>query len=153
MIPLRLLAAFLLAALPGLAPAQVPPRAPEPPALALPANMSRLPNGAWRLAFPPADSALPQGSAATLATIGRYLAALPPGTGRITVEGHASGPADDASLARRLSLARALAVREALTAGGIEETRIDVRALGHSVAALDVADILPPGTPRSGQTR
>jgi outer membrane protein OmpA-like peptidoglycan-associated protein len=69
------------------------------------------------------------------------------------VEGHASGPADDVSSARRLSLARAIAVREALVAGGLAATQVDVRALGRTEAALDIADILPPGTPRSGQVR
>ena len=111
------------------------------------------PEGGWRVAFAPGDASLPLGAAVALAEIGRSLAARPAGAGRITVEGQASGPADDVSAARRLSLARAVAVRQALAVGGLEPTRVDVRALGLGAAALDIADILPPEAPRSGQTR
>jgi outer membrane protein OmpA-like peptidoglycan-associated protein len=143
----------LIAAMPGVAlsaQAFAQQRGAPPPPLALPTGMSPLPHGAFRVAFRAGQSALPEGSAPTLREIGRRLAAAPAGNGRVTVEGQASGPANDASAARRLSLARAIAVREGLVAGGLEETRVDVRALGRTAAALDAADILPPDAPRSG---
>ena len=144
-------------ALPGAARGQVvaPRGAPAPP-LALPAGMSPLPHGAFRVQFRAGEAALPAGVAPALAEIGRRLAAAPPGSGRITVEGQASGPANDASVARRIALARATEVRRGLVAGGLEETRVDVRPLGRTPAALDCADILPPSaqqTPRGGPTR
>jgi outer membrane protein OmpA-like peptidoglycan-associated protein len=141
---------FLLAA-PPVALAQ-PRGAPAPP-LALPAGMAPLPQGAYRVLFRAGAQDLPGGVAPTLAELGRRLAAMPAGSGRITVEGHASGPANDPSTARRVALARANAVRAALVAGGLDETRVDVRALGRTPAALDAADVLPPGVVRTGQTR
>lgn len=132
------------------AAAAVAQRSAPPTPLPLPAGMSPLRDGAYRLAFRFGEATLPNGTAATLAEIGRRLAAASaPGHGRVTVEGQASGPANDVSAARRLALARAIAVRDALVAGGLEETRIDVRALGRTAAALDVADILPPGVTRT----
>lgn len=135
-------------------PAAAQHRAAPPPPLALPAGMSPLRDGAYRVAFLVGQSGLQAGMAPTLAEIGRRLAvAHAQGSGRITIEGHASGPTADASTARRISLARANAVRDALVAGGLEETRIDVRALGRTNAALDAADILPPGAVRAGERR
>ena len=116
--------------------------------------MSPLRDGAYRVAFRVGEQALPAGIAPTLGEIGRRLAAAHgAGTGRITVEGHSTGPGTDASAARRLSLARAIAVRDALVAGGLDETRVDVRALGRTSAALDATDILPPGAARAGERR
>ena len=142
----RALAVLPLLALPR------PGRAEAP--LALPAGMAALPQGGFRVMFGRGEAALPAHTAPTLAEIGRRLAQRPAGRGRITVEGQASGPAEDASTARRLSLARAQAVRGALVAGGLDETRVDVRALGRLAAALDAADVLPPEAPRtpSGNT-
>ncbi len=135
------------------APASAQPQrmAPAPP-LALPAGMSPLPRGAYRVSFRAGQTELADPAKATLGEIGRRLAALPEGRGRITVEGQASGPANDASTARRIALARANAVRAALVAGGLAETRVDVRALGRTPAALDAADVLPPEA-RSGGGR
>lgn len=137
------LAALTGLALPGPAGAQAPRGAPAPP-IALPAGMSPLPNGAFRVTFRAGEQALPAGVAPALAEIGRRLAERPAGTGRITVEGQASGPSNDSSTARRVSLARAVAVRSALAAGGLDETRVDVRPLGRTARVLDAADILPP---------
>jgi hypothetical protein len=150
----RLLLSSLIASplgAPG--PALAQPRGAPPPPLALPAGMAVLPGGAWRLGFRPGETGLPAGVAPTLEEIGRRLAASPAGQGRITVEGHASGPVNDASAARRMALARAQAVRAALVAGGLEEARVDVRGLGRTPAALDAADILPPGAARAVQAR
>ena len=142
----RALAVLSLLALP------VPGRTQAPPAL--PAGMASLPQGGVRVVFRTGDATLPAGAASALAELGRQLAERPAGFGRITVEGQASGPAEDASTARRLSLARAQAVRGALVAGGLDQTRVDVRALGRTAAALDAADVLPPDAPRSpGNTR
>ncbi|MGG5821662.1 hypothetical protein [Falsiroseomonas sp. HW251] len=147
----RVIVALALAA-PSAAPVALAPsaataqsRGAPPPPLALPAGMSPLPRGAYRLQFRPNEATIPAGVAPTLAELGRRLAAIPAGTGRVTVEAQVSGPANDASAARRVALARATEVRKALVAGGIEETRVDVRALGRTTAAIDVADILPPG--------
>lgn len=137
----RALAVLPLLALPW------PGRAEAP--LALPAGFAALPQGGIRVMFARGETALPANAAPTLAEIGRRLALRPAGHGRITVEGQASGPVEDASTARRLSLARAQAVRGALVAGGLDATRVDVRALGRIAAALDAADVLPPEAPRT----
>jgi outer membrane protein OmpA-like peptidoglycan-associated protein len=114
--------------------------------------MSPLPGGAFRLAFRAADATISPAAQATLAEIGRRLAAsLSPGLGRVTVEAQASGPAQDASAARRLSLARAQAVRDGLAAGGLAPNLIDVSPLGRQPAGLDAADILPPGAARASR--
>jgi hypothetical protein len=144
---------LVLAGLPLLAlpvPAGAQTRGAPALPLALPAGMSPLPRGAWRVAFRAGQTELPAGVAPTLAEIARRLAERPAGTGRITIEAQASGPSNDASAARRLSLARAEAVRRALAAGGLEATRVDLRALGRTAQALDCADILPPAAPGSG---
>jgi outer membrane protein OmpA-like peptidoglycan-associated protein len=147
----RALFALMVLALPGTAGAQPSRAAPAPP-IALPAGMSPLPKGAYRVIFRGAETSLPAGAAEVLAEIGRRLAAAPAGSGRIIVEGQASGPRNDASTARRVSLERAIVVRRALAAGGLDETRVDVRALGRVSAGLDAADVLPPGAaPPSGQ--
>jgi hypothetical protein len=145
----RALLALTMIAAPGVAGAQSR-GAPAPP-LALPAGMSPLPHGAYRVAFRGNAITLPDGAAEALAEIGRRLAATPAGTGRITVEAQASGPRNDASTARRVSLDRAIAVRKALVAGGLDETRVDVRALGRTADALDAADVLPPGVTGTGR--
>jgi outer membrane protein OmpA-like peptidoglycan-associated protein len=106
--------------------------------------MSPLPRGAWRVRFRVGQAELPEATRTALNEIGRRLAALPEGRGRITVEGQASGPANDASAARRLALTRAGVVRAALVEGGLAETRVDLRALGRTPAGLDCADVLPP---------
>lgn len=150
----RALLAALSAPLMPAFPAVAQQRGAPPPPLALPGGMSPLRDGAYRVAFLVGQSTLQPGMAATLAEIGRRLAAASTaGSGRITIEGHASGPAADAALARRTSLARAIAVRDALVAGGLDETRVDVRALGRTSAALDAADVLPPGALRAGERR
>jgi len=78
-----------------------------------------------------------------LRALGARFAALP--VGRITVEAQVSGPANDVSMARRASLARAQAVKAALVAGGLDATRVDLRPLGRLPAGVDVVDVVPPG--------
>ncbi|TDH62871.1 hypothetical protein E2C06_09260 [Dankookia rubra] len=131
-----------LAARPGLAqPAPAPP-ATRP--FTLPPGMEALPDGAWRLRFPEGKDAAPRAADAALAELGRRLAAGP--EGRVVLFAQASGPAADVSTARRLSLARGLAVKEALVAGGLPATRIDIRPMGRTEEAADAVDVQPPGT-------
>ncbi|BDG71452.1 OmpA family protein [Roseomonas fluvialis] len=138
-------------------PPEPPPAPPAPPRLAtegaalvpsapaagppLPPGMQAMPEGGVRIML--GTATLEPAQAAALAVLGRALAALP--AGRITIEAQVSGPANDASLARRASLARAQAVKAALVAGGLPATRIDLRPLGRLPAATDRVDVLPPG--------
>ena len=50
---------------------------------------------------------------------------------RVQLVAYASGSADEANQARRLSLSRALNVRAYLIDKGVRNTRMDVRALGN----------------------
>ncbi|HEY3919418.1 MAG TPA: OmpA family protein [Stellaceae bacterium] len=59
---------------------------------------------------------------------------------RVQVVAHATGKADDAMEARRISLARAVAVRAYLIDKGVRSLRIDVRALGNRADDGPVAD-------------
>ncbi len=140
-------------------PAAVPPRPAElggpqaPPAPStggpvlrgLPAGLEALPDGGARLRFTAGAEALPQGAEGSLADLGRRIAAGP--AGRVTVTAQASASASDISAARRLSLARAIAVKQALAAGGLAPTRIDLRPMGRTGEALDAVDIQPPEPP------
>jgi outer membrane protein OmpA-like peptidoglycan-associated protein len=127
---------------PGLAqPAQAAPAARP---FTLPPGMEALPGGAWRLRFPEGKDAPPRAADAALAELGRRLAAGP--EGRVVLFAQASGPAD-ASTARRVSLARGLAVKDALVAGGLPATRIDIRPMGRTEEAADAVDVQPPGHP------
>jgi outer membrane protein OmpA-like peptidoglycan-associated protein len=109
-------------------------------------GVSARPEGGWQVDFARGQSALSARDRHALATVAQALA--PIAAGRITVQAQASGPADDASLARRLSLARASAVRDALVEAGVAATRVDIRALGRLEPPADVAEILPPGPAR-----
>ncbi|MFN0043312.1 MAG: OmpA family protein [Alphaproteobacteria bacterium] len=51
---------------------------------------------------------------------------------RLQLVAYATGPGDQASKARRVSLSRALSARGYLITQGVRSTRIDVRALGHT---------------------
>lgn len=115
-------------------------QAPAP--LALPAGMEALPQGGFRLRFADGAGGLPPAAAASLAELGRRLAAGP--ARRIVLTSQASGPEADVSLARRLSLARGLAVKQALAAGGLPPTRIDLRPMGRTADPLDAVDVQPP---------
>jgi outer membrane protein OmpA-like peptidoglycan-associated protein len=64
---------------------------------------------------------------------------------RVQVIAHAIASADDAMEARRISLARAVAVRAYLIDKGIRSLRIDVRALGNRAddgPATDQVDLM-----------
>ena len=57
-------------------------------------------------------------------------AALEAGAVRVQLEAYGGTPGDKSSDARRLSLKRALAVRQLLIDDGVPSSRIDVRAMG-----------------------
>ncbi|MCA3349576.1 MAG: OmpA family protein [Roseomonas sp.] len=116
------------------------PQIPQSPAGQLP-GLQALPEGGFRLRM--TGTELTPAQATAVQALARTLAALP--QGRITVEAQVAGPAEDVSAARRLSLARAQAVKSALVAGGLTPTRIDLRPLGRLSGAQDAVDILPPG--------
>ena len=135
-------------ALPTAPPA--PPVLPPPPAAAAPSPPPRpatlasagsttasLASG-LRVIFAAGKSDLTPESAAALT---RFATAAPTGENvSFNVAAYATGVPEDLSIARRLSLSRALAIRAALIADGISSTRIYVRALGAPPAA---AALLP----------
>lgn len=131
-------------------PAPALAQAPGAPALTLPPirlapGVLPLSPGAWRITFPPERNAPDAEQTAALRRMG---AALQAGSlGRITLNSEASA-GEDASTHRRLSLARARAVKDALVAGGLDETRVDIRALGRTANARDAVDVLGPTAPR-----
>jgi outer membrane protein OmpA-like peptidoglycan-associated protein len=61
---------------------------------------------------------------------GDLSSALQAGTARVQLEAYGGAPGDKSSDARRLSLKRALAVRQLLIDDGLPSSRIDVRAMG-----------------------
>ncbi len=147
-----LLAATILP--PGLAAAQIPGAAsgaaPPPPLPPLPhvsliRGISAPEPGVWHLLFEAGSDEIPAARRQVLARIG---AVLNTGSvGRVTVIAEV-GEGTDLSTARRLSLARARAVKAALVAGGLPETRIDLRAMGHRAPGQDLAAILAPTVAR-----
>ena len=74
-------------------------------------------------------------------------AALAGGASRIELVGYGGQPGEKDSDSRRLSLKRAIAVRQALIAAGLPSSRIDVRALGgvEDNGATDRVDIFVKG--------
>lgn len=99
-----------------------PPPEAAPPAATLP------PSSVLSLVFPADATNLPDTADATVDRIVERLRASD--TARLQLRSYASGTADTAREARQRSLARALALRERLTAFGIRSSRVDVRALG-----------------------
>jgi hypothetical protein len=121
---------------------EVPPLSP----IRLAPGIAALPGGAWRITFTTTQE-LPD--AAQREALERLGAALQAGSlGRITLNSEASA-GEDVSTHRRMSLARARAVKEALVAGGLDETRVDIRALGRTNNPRDMVDVLSPTAPRT----
>ncbi|WP_458097505.1 hypothetical protein [Roseomonas sp. WA12] len=114
--------------------------------LPLPADMVRLPIGGWRLGGRTGRGEPDHNARLAIETIGRYLANQT--TGRVTILAQASGPAEDPSVARRTSLARAVTIKASLVRGGLASTRIDIRPLGRTAEAQDAIDIIAPAAPR-----
>jgi hypothetical protein len=115
--------------------------------LALPAGFTRLPIGGWRIMGPAGQGEPSSDAFLAIQTIGRYLAEQ--STGRVTIIAQASGPADDPSIARRTTLARAITIKASLVRGGLPGTRIDIRPMGRTDEALDAIDIIAPPAPRA----
>lgn len=146
------------------APAAAAPAASPP--VATPATTTSSPPAATpTVAATPAPAAAPPVQMAAATTVGSSLEAikfaagatdLPPGPQptldavamrllandnlRVQVIAHATGTADEAMEARRISLARAVAVRAYLIDKGVRSLRIDVRALGNRADEGPVAD-------------
>lgn len=98
---------------------------PPPPATAAPpAPVSR----PLTVLFTESAASLPDDADPTVDEIVRRLKASD--TARLQLRSYAAGTSETAREARQLSLARALGLRERLTAFGIRSTRIDIRALG-----------------------
>jgi len=102
---------------------------PPPPPISDNSTTAATSNGAGlRVTFGAGQADLSPSSAAA---IKQLVATAPPGPNTsFNVAGYAAGTPEDPSTARRLSLSRALAVRSALMADGVNSTRIYVRALG-----------------------
>ncbi|MCX7379445.1 MAG: OmpA family protein [Alphaproteobacteria bacterium] len=118
-------------------PLAVPTRpAPPPPVIEIvagaPGGAARIGDG-WRITFGPGLSSLSPATAQVLRDVARGL----PAQASLTISAFAQGSPEDPSVARRLSLARALATRGVLIAEGIASPRIIVRALGASPPIAD----------------
>ncbi len=100
---------------PAAVAAPLVPSPPKPPAPIAPAPIA--------IIFAPGSSALPAGAAAALAPFCKTSLVL-------SVAGHAPADAANASVPMRLSMDRAMAVRDALTACGVPPQNILPRALG-----------------------
>jgi len=118
---------------PSAAAAVALPTTPPPPAAASPAppeppHVTANATAALRLTFGGEETEL---TPDRIADLKRFVgSATTAGAAGYNVFAYAGGPADDASIARRLSLSRALAVRGALMEGGVPSSRIYMRALG-----------------------
>lgn len=131
-----------------------PPRPAEAlpqPAIALPRGMEAVAGGGWRLHGEAARGRPEAASRAALTEIGRWLAGHT--EGRVTLLAQVAGPAEDASAARRDSLANGLALRQLLEAAGLDGTRIDIRPLGRTEEARDSIVLLPPSANRQTQSQ
>ncbi len=115
---------------------------PQPAVLpgALPAPEAAL----LRVRFQPDDATL---DAAALSAINSFAAGFKTAGGRIGLKSYAGKPGDTSSNARRLSLKRVLAVREAMLAQGISAQRLEVHALGgtRDAGPSDRVDIVKSG--------
>jgi len=118
---------------------------PPPPAATPPQTASLPPEGGLptRILVPANVSDLPDQAKAPLDAVAKVMKA--DAQLRVQLMAYANGPADQANQARRISLARAIAVRSYLIEQGISSTRIDVRALGNrseSGGPLDRVDVV-----------
>ncbi|MGH6967942.1 MAG: OmpA family protein [Stellaceae bacterium] len=97
--------------------------------------------------FAPGAAELQGDAPSVLNTLAQTLKATP--DERVALVAYASGDADQAIEARRVSLARAVAVRAYLIQHGVASTRIDVRALGNRVTdggSADRVDLVTTGS-------
>jgi len=141
-------------------PASAPRRKPAPPPRTRTATVSppktapprTMPAGGLTkqaaVLFDENSDALTDSSTARLKDLAfSLMAALANGAGQVELIGYGGAPGDKSSNARRISLKRALAVREALIVDGVPANRIDVRALGgvSDRGATDRVDIFVKG--------
>ena len=140
----------------------VPPRAPigAPAPASLPAAAGPVaPSHPLTVLFRPKASTLAPADAAAITRLARTTPETDATS--FTVLAYAAGSPQNPSAPRRLSLARALAVRAALRAGGAPAGRIYLRAMGaapgaaHGAGPADRAEILVSGnpTPAAGTAR
>lgn len=117
------------------APPVVPAAAPAPPPPAMTTAPRRAPPAPapLHLAFAPGAGFL---SPAEVRAVGAYARALPPGAG-YSILAYAPASAQNPSAARRLALARALAVHDALRAAGIPPDHIRLRAMAPGTGGAD----------------
>lgn len=139
------------------------PEAPEPTSLpsipAMPAPAAPAPTEATQNATPQLHAAEPAllrvafeqldatPTPQAAAEIKAFAARFKQHGGRVTLKAYAGAAGDDGTNARRLSLKRALAVREILLSEGIAAERLNVRALGgvRDTGPLDRVDIVRVG--------
>lgn len=119
---------------------------PDPPGVTA-ARSKAAPQLLGRIEFTGNTAVLPAEAQALLDTIVSQLPSIERDRRRIQIAAFASGAADrePVSASRRLSLQRALIVREQLIGRGVAADRIDVRALGSTRvgdASLDRVDVL-----------
>jgi outer membrane protein OmpA-like peptidoglycan-associated protein len=132
------------AALAPLAPpptVEAAPPPPPPPISDTATSAASATGNGLRVTFGAGETDLSPASATAIQNV---VKAAPPGdTTSFNVVAYAAGTPEDPSTARRLSLARALAVRSALMADGVSSARIYVRALGAQVgdAPADRVDL------------
>ncbi len=102
----------------------------------IPGNKAILPDDLSTISFKPAAENIDTGAIPTLDKLALVLQANP--GEHITLTSYAGVTADTSPRdARRLSLTRALAIRDYLTAKGVASARINVRALGVNVPSGD----------------
>lgn len=117
----------------GAAPPPSPPRAPaSPPRAAVGpkhAALTKSMSPAPHIDFAAGTADLTPAGRSTLDAIAKALTA--DDARRVQLVAYATGTADEANQARRVSLSRALNVRAYLIDHGVRNTRMDVRALGN----------------------
>jgi outer membrane protein OmpA-like peptidoglycan-associated protein len=126
-------------ALPSVATAapMLPPPTPRTAAEAVVAP-ALAPGRIGTVAFPKGQIDVPPNEAGLLDSLALKLAG--DARARLQLVGYASGNADDALAARRISLARAVQLRAYLIQKGVPSVRMDVRALGDRNAGDGPAD-------------
>ncbi|HYM02319.1 MAG TPA: OmpA family protein [Stellaceae bacterium] len=107
----------------------VPAQPPTATPAAAPAAAATAAAGANRIVFAAGAADVPDAAKRDLDALAQRLAAGQ--QLRVQLVSYASGSAEEANQARRLSLQRALAVRSYLIEHGVSNSRMDVRALGN----------------------
>jgi outer membrane protein OmpA-like peptidoglycan-associated protein len=129
---------------PAPAPAAAAQPEPKPQVASAPATPAPAASSAEtiQLLFGSGEADLTEDAKKTLAGVAQTLRT--DDNARLQLMAFAAGAENEASMARRLSLSRALAVRSYLIAEGVRSTRIDVRALGNKTEAepADRVDLL-----------